>query len=83
MASTSTNYSSYGTCCSVNLVVSITNVPSDTSVLLEGNLVVRTGAGYFKAVAAGMKLEQSIQRSKKRPGNIGKTKQQTRLSRSP
>ena len=44
----------------------------------EGKFVVKTNAGYFKAVAADMKLEQSIQRSKKGPGGIiGQTKHQT------
>ena len=33
----------------------------------EQKFVVKTNAGYVKAVAADMKLEQSIQRSKKRP----------------
>ena len=32
----------------------------------EGKFVVKTNAGYVKTVAADMKLEQSIQRSKKR-----------------
>ena len=36
----------------------------------EGKFVVKTNAGYFKAVAADMKLEQSIQRSTKGPGGI-------------
>ena len=31
----------------------------------EGKFVVKTNAAYFKAVAADMKIEQSIQRSKK------------------
>ena len=38
----------------------------------EGKSVVKTNAGYFKAVAADMKLEQSIQE-----GIIGQTKHQT------
>ena len=38
----------------------------------EGKCVVKTNAGYFKAVAADMKLEQSIQE-----GIIGQTKHQT------
>ena len=38
----------------------------------EGKFVVKTNAGYFKAVAADMKLEQSIQE-----GIIGQTKHQT------
>ena len=43
----------------------------------EGKFVVKTNAGYFKAVAADMKLEQSIQCSKKGPGGIiGQTKHQ-------
>ena len=43
----------------------------------EGKFVVKTNAGYFKAVAADMKLEQSIQRSKKDPGGIiGQTNHQ-------
>ena len=44
----------------------------------EGKFVVKTNAGYFKAVAADMKLEQSIQRSTKGPGGIiGQTKHRT------
>ena len=44
----------------------------------EGKCVVKTNAGYFKAVAADMKLEQSIKHSKKDPGGIiGQTKHQT------
>ena len=44
----------------------------------EGKFVVKTNAENFKAVAADMKLEQSIQRSKKGPGGIiGQTKHQT------
>ena len=31
----------------------------------EGKFVVKRNAAYFKAVAADMKIEQSIQRSKK------------------
>ena len=43
----------------------------------EKMFVVKTNAGYFKAVPADMKLEQSIQRSKKDPGaTIGQTKHQ-------
>ena len=43
----------------------------------EGKFVVKINAGYFKAVAADMKLEQSIQRSKKDPGGIiGQTNHQ-------
>ena len=39
---------------------------------------MKTNARYFKAVAAAMKLEQSIQRSKKDPGGIRRqTKHQT------
>ena len=39
---------------------------------------MKTNAGYFKAVAADMKLEQSIKHSKKDPGGIiGQTKHQT------
>ena len=33
----------------------------------EGKFVVKTNAGYFRTVATDMKLEQSIQRSKKDP----------------
>ena len=44
----------------------------------EKKFVVKTNAGYFKAVPADMKLEQSIQRSKEDPGGIiGQTKHQT------
>ena len=44
----------------------------------EGKCVVKTNAGYFKAVAADMKLEQSIKHSKKDPaGIIGQTRHQT------
>ena len=44
----------------------------------EGKFAEKTNAGYFKAVAAGMRLEQSIQHSKKGPGGtIGQTKHQT------
>ena len=44
----------------------------------EGKFVVKTNAENFKAVAADMKLEQSIQRSKKGPGGIiGQMKHQT------
>ena len=40
--------------------------------------VVKTNAGYFKVVAADMKLEQRIQRSTKGPrGIIGQTKHRT------
>ena len=43
----------------------------------EGKFVVKKNAGYSKAVAADMKLEQSIQRSKKDPGGIiGQTNHQ-------
>ena len=36
---------------------------------------MKTNARYFKAVAADMKLQRSIQRSKKGPGGIrGQTK---------
>ena len=43
----------------------------------EGKFVVKTNAENFKAVAADMKLEQSIQRSKKDPGGIiGQTNHQ-------
>ena len=43
----------------------------------EGKFVVKTNAGYSEAVAADMKLEQSIQCSKKGPGGIiGQTKHQ-------
>ena len=43
----------------------------------EGKFVVKTNAGYFEAVVADMKLEQSIQCSKKVPGGIiGQTKHQ-------
>ena len=39
----------------------------------EGKSVVKTNAGYFKEEAADMKLEQSIQHSKKDPyGMIAK-----------
>ena len=34
----------------------------------ERKFIVKINAGYFKAVAADMKLEQSVQRSKKGPG---------------
>ena len=38
--------------------------------------MMRTSAGFFNAVAPNMKLEQSIQRSKKDSGGIiGQTKQ--------
>ena len=44
----------------------------------KGISVVKTNAGYFKAVAADMKLEQSIHRSKNDPGEIiGQAKHQT------
>lgn len=44
-------------------------------------LVVRTGAGYFKAVASDMKWKQSIQSLKKGPGGItGQTKQQVYIT---
>ena len=47
----------------------------------EGKFVVTTNAGYFKAEAADMKLEQSIQHSKKDPeGIIGQTKHQTYIT---
>ena len=43
----------------------------------DGKSVVKTNAGYFKAVAADMKLEQSIHRSKNDPREIiGQTKHQ-------
>ena len=43
----------------------------------EGKFVVKTLNGNFNAVSPDMKLEQTIQRSKKSPGGvIGQTKQQ-------
>ena len=43
----------------------------------EGKFVLKTNAGYSEAVAADMKLEQSIQCSKEGPGGIiGQTKHQ-------
>ena len=43
----------------------------------EGKFVLKTNAGYSEAVTADMKLEQSIQCSKKGPGGIiGQTKHQ-------
>ena len=43
----------------------------------ERKFVLKTNAGYSEAVAADMKLEQSIQCSKKGPGGIiGQTKHQ-------
>ena len=42
-----------------------------------GKFVVKTKPGFYKSVAPDMKLEQSIQRSKKSPGGIiGQTKHQ-------
>ena len=37
---------------------------------MEGKFVVKTSAGFFNAVAPDMKLEQSIQQSKKGAGGI-------------
>ena len=44
--------------------------------LLEGNFVFQTGSGNYNAAAPDMKLEQTIQRSKKGAGGvISQTKQ--------
>ena len=37
---------------------------------MEGKFVVKTSAGFFSAVVPDMKLEKSIQRSKKGAGGI-------------
>ena len=52
--------------------------PRDVQTFSGGEIVVKTNAGYFKAVGTNMKLEQIIQRSKKDPGGIiRQTKHQT------
>ena len=50
---------------------------------LTGKFVVKTHTGTFNAVSPDMKLEQSIQRSKKGSGGIiGQTKQQSYITDS-
>ena len=50
--------------------------PSIYKEFMEGKFVVKTSADFFNAVEPDMKLEQSIQRSKKSAGGIiGQTKQ--------
>ena len=56
------------------------NLPKDHPAIYEefmdGKFFVKTNTGYFRAVSPDMKLEQTIQRSKKGSGGIiGQTKQ--------
>ena len=51
--------------------------PKSVQTFSGGEICSEKNAGYFKAVAVDMKLEQSIQRSKKDPGGIiGQTNHQ-------
>ena len=54
-----------------------TDYPLIYDQFMKGNFFVKTNTGIFRAVGADMKLEQTIQRSKKGSGGvIGQTRQE-------
>ena len=57
------------------------NHPEIYKKFMDRKFVVKTNAGYFRAVSPDMKLEQTIQRSKKGSGGIiGQTKQDSYIT---
>ena len=71
------NYQRYGSIYLEFMRMLPTDYPIIYDLFKKGKFVVKTNTGFFRAVGADMKLEQTIQRSKKGSGGvIGQTKQE-------